>query len=150
MIQRIQSIFLGLAALFLLSTVFLPVADLIRDGQTMGIMLSGLVDEETGLFEQNLWQPTLCFLSAFLAIATIFMYTDRDRQMRITKLNLVLAFLLSVSTPLMARMEILRDTDLVVFKFPVVFPLVATILLYLALRGIKKDDDLVKSADRLR
>ena len=150
MIQRIQSIFLGLAALFLLSTVFLPVADMIRDGQTMGIMLSGLVDEETGLFEQNLWQPTLCFLSAFLAIATIFMYTDRDRQMRITKLNLVLALILSISTPLMSRMEILRDTDLVVFKFPVVFPAVAVILLYLALRAIKKDDDLVKSADRLR
>ncbi|MBX7180538.1 MAG: DUF4293 domain-containing protein [Bacteroidia bacterium] len=150
MIQRIQSIFLGIAALFLLSTVFLPVADMIRDGQTMGIMLSGLVDEETGLFEQNLWQPTLCFLSAFLAIATIFMYTDRDRQMRITKLNLVLAFILSITTPLMARMEILKDTDLVVFKFPVVFPAVAVILLYLALRAIKKDDDLVKSADRLR
>ena len=150
MIQRIQSIFLGIAALFLLSTVFLPVADMIRDGQTMGIMLSGLVDEETGLFEQNLWQPTLCFLSAFLAIATIFMYTDRDRQMRITKLNLVLALILSITTPLMARMEILKDTDLVVFKFPVVFPAVAVILLYLALRAIKKDDDLVKSADRLR
>jgi membrane-associated HD superfamily phosphohydrolase len=150
MIQRIQSIFLGLAALFLLSTVFLPVAEMIREGQTMGILLSGLMDEETGLFEQNLWQPTLCFMTAFISIATIFMYKDRNRQMRITRLNMILTAFLSISTPVMARMQMLRDTDLIIYKVPVVFPAVAAILLYLAFRGIKKDDDLVKSADRLR
>jgi len=150
MIQRIQSLFLGLAALFLFFTVFTPVAQLIREGQSMDVLLSGLIDEETGLFEQNLWQPTLCFLTAFISIATIFMFKDRNRQMRITRINILFSAVLSITTPLMARLEMLKETDLVIYKFPVVFPAAATILLFLAYRGIKKDDDLVRSADRLR
>ncbi len=36
------------------------------------------------------------------------------------------------------------------YELPVVFPVVNLILLWLALRGVKKDEDLIKSVDRLR
>ena len=39
---------------------------------------------------------------------------------------------------------------MVTYKLPLVFPLISAVLTFLAYRGIKKDDELVKSYDRLR
>jgi hypothetical protein len=36
------------------------------------------------------------------------------------------------------------------YRLPFIFPVISAILTYLAFRSIKKDDDLVKSYDRLR
>ncbi len=41
------------------------------------------------------------------------------------------------------------DTD-ITWKYPVVFPVIALIFNYLAMRGIAKDESLVRSLDRLR
>ncbi len=150
MIQRIQSIYLFLAAVLLLLTAFLPVAQLLRGGYLHNIYLSGLLDEETGLMEQNLWLPTLAFLSAFTAVATIFLYKDRSRQMRIVRLNIFISTLTAMAVPITVHYIKADELDVLAFKVPVVFPVVSTILMVLAYRGIKKDDNLVRSADRLR
>ncbi len=42
------------------------------------------------------------------------------------------------------------ESNVMVLNFRIVIPVVNLILLLLASRGIKKDDDLVKSYDRLR
>jgi hypothetical protein len=36
------------------------------------------------------------------------------------------------------------------FRMPVVFPVLAIILIYLAFRGIRKDEILIRSLDRIR
>ncbi len=36
------------------------------------------------------------------------------------------------------------------YKLPCVFPLIGAVLVFLAYRGIKKDEELVKSYDRIR
>ena len=36
------------------------------------------------------------------------------------------------------------------YGFPIIFPVVNLILLWLAHRGVKKDEDLIRSVDRLR
>ena len=41
------------------------------------------------------------------------------------------------------------DAD-ITWKYPVVFPVIALIFNYLAMRGIAKDESLVRSLDRLR
>ena len=38
----------------------------------------------------------------------------------------------------------------ITWKYPVIFPVIALIFNYLAMRGIAKDENLVKSLDRLR
>ena len=150
MIQRIQSLYLLLAGIILLLCPFLPVADLLRGGHLMAVRLSGLLDEETGLMEQNLWLPTLVFLSGFLSIANIFIFKDRTRQIRIARLNIGVTILAAILTPIITFLQKTEIEDILIFRTPIVFPSIAGVFIFLAYRGIKKDDDLIKSADRLR
>ncbi len=73
--------------------------------------------------------------------------------MKLTKISVYLQFLI-FATMVAYIIGLLKAlcVDNLQFNlcFPMIFPIVNIILLVLAHRGIKKDDDLVKSADRLR
>ena len=63
-----------------------------------------------------------------MQIAAIVMYSDRVKELMETEVN-----------------------DVVMgFKFGAIIPVLSLILTYVAIRFIKKDDNLVRSADRLR
>ena len=98
--------------------------------------------------------PLIILASIILLVAgiSIFLYKNRQVQMKLGKLNILL---LSV---LLALMFYYSDSigntigaDVKTNYQPaVIFPVVALILVFLANRAIKKDEDLVRSADRLR
>jgi hypothetical protein len=56
-----------------------------------------------------------------------------------------MVFLSTLSFPL--NLSYLQDYD---FRYTIFFPLIAMLFTYLAIRGIKKDEKLVRSTDRLR
>lgn len=150
MIQRIQSVYLLIAGLIMLVLPFVSVASLIREGHSMSIFISGLLDEETGMMEKNLWQPTLCFMGSFISLWLIFLYKDRNRQQRIGRINFIINLLLAVTVPLTSYLQKQFSEDIFALNTPVIFPAISAILVFLAIRAIKKDEDLVRSADRIR
>ena len=88
-------------------------------------------------------------LSALLAVGSIFWYRNRQNQFVINRLNLISQlFLLGffVYRSLNVSGEVATSEK----GIGMLIPIFSIVFLVLANRAIKKDEDLVKSADRLR
>jgi len=140
MIQRKQTIWLFLAALIASGVLFF---DLFR----VHTLVNG-VDTVTA-YRTNQHFPLLIIAIVMIALplVTIFMYRDRKRQIRMCA-----ASILSI-TSFVARL--LMDTHVeppatVTYWVGAVLPVVSLIFVIMAIAGIRKDDKLVRSVDRLR
>ncbi|THD69980.1 DUF4293 family protein [Robertkochia marina] len=91
----------------------------------------------------------LFLASAVMAFVTIFLFKNRKRQFVLNRLNLILnLFLLGF---FVYRSLILPGEANVSEKgIGMLLPIVSIVFLVLANKAIKKDEDLVKSVDRLR
>ncbi|KAF0236861.1 MAG: DUF4293 domain-containing protein [Sediminibacterium sp.] len=140
MIQRIQSIWLLLAAGF--SAV----------GFSLSFFSGNKLNETTNIKEwveynasQNIPILILTVVIAVAALIAIFMFKDRKRQLLITLVTAVAAFINialyynAKSTFAEAKLDL---GSLFSFAIP--------LFLLLAVKSIYKDEKLVKSADRLR
>jgi peptidoglycan/LPS O-acetylase OafA/YrhL len=127
MIQRIQTIYLLLVCGLMGSMLFLPVAQ-IAGSTSMTLSVESA-------------------LTAILAFVAIFLYKKRKLQMNLCYVifGLLILFYLNIIFDLW-----LPNRENVDIKVPVVFPFFALILDILALLAIRKDEKLVRSADRLR
>jgi cytochrome bd-type quinol oxidase subunit 2 len=155
MIQRIQSIYLFLAtlfAVFFLSGNILKFSD--HSGKIIGITIRGLIriSEERAPEHAALFLPLvlLILLIVVVSLLTIFLFKNRKLQLRLAIGLLILTILLVLLiTGYSVYITGKYNAD-IVFEIKMILLLLMPICMYLAYRGIKKDDDLVKSYDRLR
>lgn len=153
MIQRKQTIFLFLGVLFLVS-LFLQSFDWIRIETENSENLQAttyLQDTVIDVYDHVLFSSGIGLLVVLLLL-TIFLYKKRKLQLLISQLSLLLLFLIIIAIALF----FLKDTNNIYAPFQIkpdwgIAPLILTIIvIILARNGIKKDDRLVKSMDRLR
>lgn len=147
MIQRIQTVYLLLAGLLIGSMFFFDFAELAVDGQLMNFSAEGIFSGDEVIFRGV---PIQFFIGliTLMHFIIIFMYKKRIRQIRMTVFTIILLFgLLGV---LLYFAYAAFENVSVAFEIPMVFPLIAIILDYLAIRGIGKDEALVRSMDRIR
>ena len=136
MLQRIQSIWLLLAA----ACSFLTLKFSFFSGQAA----SGLsVEYLTATTHIPLLIMTVVQFSA--ALVAIFLYKNRKLQFRITLVDLVI----SISLLVFFIREAMKFTT-GTYSLTSLLYLAVPVCLFLAARGIRKDDKLVKSLDRLR
>ena len=136
MIQRIQSIYLVIIALLGGAAPFLAYLWLDGNGKEF--------------YAQNeLWISLLFYVSGALALIAIFLFKKRQNQFVLNRLNIILnLFLLGF---FVYRSLNLSGETLVSEKgIGMLIPVFSIVFLVLANRAIKKDEDLVKSVDRLR
>ncbi|MFM2367962.1 MAG: hypothetical protein RL619_258 [Bacteroidota bacterium] len=137
MIQRIQTIYLFLAFVV---TGILP----------FFIPLWTMNNGTDFLFMQDQVYVILFGLSTTLTLLSIVSYKKRQNQFVIGRLNIILNLILLglfVYRSLNLSGETLAVSEKGIGMF---LPIVAIVLLVLANKAIKKDEDLVKSVDRLR
>ena len=137
MIQRIQTIYLLLAFVV---TGILP----------FFIPLWTMTDGSAYFFMQNQVYVVVLGLSTTLSLLSIVSYKKRQNQFVIDRLNIILNLILLglfVYRSLNLSGETLTVSEKGIGMF---LPIVAIVLLVLANKAIKKDEDLVKSVDRLR
>lgn len=140
MLQRLQTVWLLLAAVLEAATLRLSFFS--------GNKLDAATNQKTWIeftAMQNVFILILTIAIAVAALVAIFMYKDRKRQLLITLITTVVsvvAILLYFQQKTNFVEANLDLTALTAFFVPV--------FLLLAARGIYKDDQLVKSADRLR
>lgn len=156
MIQRIQSIFLFLTVVLCVLMFFYPLAVFLNDLGYYKLYVYDFVsmgpDPQT-IFSQYFALPMSAVVAviAILSIITLFMYKNRLGQMRLIKtaifLNIVLivGILLGYVGIIERKLNIQGNYDVAAF-----FPLITLIFLVIAYRGVRKDEKLVRSADRLR
>ena len=87
---------------------------------------------------------------ALMAIVTIFLYKNRKMQIRLCY-GMLVAFVLFYIFYFIFNRQSFPLTELFGhLRYTFVFPFISIILVYLAIRGIRKDEKLVRSLDRLR
>ena len=129
MIQRIQSLYLLVAAALLAVTIFTPIASFTGGG-------------------------TELTLSALLPQVTIFLYKHRQLQIRLCGVELVLlvgdiAFM-TIYYLLAERVVEATAFPASAIRFGAIMPVVAIVFVALAMRAIFRDELLVRSLDRIR
>lgn len=136
MIQRVQSLYLMLVVLLNPAVVFwLPLWK---------------TEEGTGVFAiETPWLIILFALSGLLALISIFMYKNRKLQFVLGRLNIILnlvllGFFVYWTLMVPGGMQI-SEKGIGMF-----LPVLSIVFLVLANKAIKRDEDLVKSVDRLR
>jgi len=152
MIQRMQTLFLLGAVTFLVLMLFLPLAEILTDGGVAYTVLSsGLQTEAGDIVFSTLPVFILVLGTAGLLLLSIFFYKKRKLQIRFCVYGIILGFglmgLLYYYWVVMFRQ---LDVDSYWIRIPVVFPVVSIIFTYLAFRGIRKDEILVRSLDKIR
>ncbi|CAM1351883.1 MULTISPECIES: DUF4293 domain-containing protein [Tenacibaculum] len=144
MIQRIQSIYLLVAGIISGGLTFL--FSLWSNSQTNTIYILDLFSGNS-ILEKSI--PVLFFISALVSIVTIFLFKNRQLQFVLNRLNILInLFLLGVLIYLSQTLS--GEASVSEKGIGMFFPIIVVLLLVLANRAIKKDEDLVKSVDRLR
>lgn len=157
MIQRIQSVYLFLASLILSLTFFFPVAKFIGEKDSLILYVFkvvSLVPDSINIYDLMFIMPLLAIVSLTIlfSLVTIFMHKNRLGQIKIIRF-LMLMIAVMIGVIFLYYYDILEATSGAVPNFVQVgafAPLVSLILLYLAYKGVMKDEKLIKSADRLR
>jgi hypothetical protein len=159
MIQRVQTIFLFLVALFMVLMLFFPLWSQVNPTQTEQMILTAWYLTVFEIDTQMVANQTstayigvLGIIAALLALYSLSQFKDRKRQMMLNMINsmvMVVTLGATVFLSINANEEIGgRDTGAYMMGFYlIVFAMVMNIL---ANRFIRKDELLVRSVDRIR
>ena len=130
MIQRIQTVFLFLISITsVLGLFFFPPIDFPDLGLPIPMVLKSYL-----------------ILTAAIAFLTLLLFKIRKTQLMINRLH----FLVQILAEVGLVYGMVNTDDMNVYLPWLVMPILALILLILSSRFIKKDEDLIRSIDRLR
>ena len=139
-IQRIQTVYLLLAAIVTAVFAFVPVINVLNP--------DGVVEISFNSLHFGAWTMVLEILIVILAIIAIFKYRDLRTQIRLTNVLMLLIVTLIIVIAIM--MWVLHAKLIMQFTPYIVMPFVALILVWLAKKGIKHDKKLLADSERIR
>ena len=156
MLQRIQTLYLSVAIIACTLLFFFPIAQYQNDLRgTYKLFATGMkyMEEQTTV-NFLATSPMLLLLigSILLSIASIFTFKKRRLQLLFVNINILFTITLVALLFLFYSDHFFRDIVQVSpsYQFGGFIPLISLVFLILAFRAIKKDESLVRSADRLR
>ncbi len=144
MIQRIQTVYLLLATAFSGGVIFLlnlwvqeeEIKFFVMDSfNSDNLLLKGL--------------SALFFISAILTLVAIFQYKNRQLQFVLGRLSILINFIL-LGVIVYFTQNLSGEINVSEKGIGSLIPIVTIVLVVLANKAIKKDEELVKSVDRLR
>lgn len=154
MIQRVQSIWLLLATLTLICLFFLPLMTKAINGTEYLLYINGHHQTTTTAGEVSKTVTPISGLilngaAILLCLATIFQFKNRQMQKRLIIITILLITATAILSALNASLfpggfsgaSLHPGFSLFLFAF---------VFCVLAFRGIRKDEQLLRSADRLR
>lgn len=136
MLQRIQ-------------TIYLLVSAGISGGLIFVFHLWTTINDTEFYAKDKLLFLGLFLGSATLAMIAIFMYKNRQTQFVLGRLNIILNFIL-LGLFVYRSLKISGEINISEKGIGMLLPIFSIVFLVLANKAIKKDEDLVKSVDRLR
>ena len=135
--QRIQTLYLAIATALIVAMLF--------SVKAVSVLSDGTVAEAHKFSEYTPYLILLIIIALldFLALTT---WKHRIFQMR----TAILAALITLALQAWLVVDYVNTSDVVVFKLPAIFPVIAIILDVLAARAIFADQLMVESFSRLR
>lgn len=165
MIQRIQTLFLAAVVALMTWFCFSPIWEKINDKTAEKIVLTPLslvyyqaFVEDSSLSNLNVTESNNVYIlvvagmSVLLTLISLFSFKKRVRQMKLGFLNaLLIVILFSVTYyQILEADSMLSHPKFGEYKIGFFLPLFAFVFNIVAIYYIKKDEDLVRSADRFR
>lgn len=149
MIQRVQTLFLFGITILSSLLIFIPFKEYREaDSSYLLCLMPGCLSTMVKPF---IYVPmVLNFVILALSLFTIFKYKNRKQQMKFSQLLMVLSALLIGSLFVMDFIKGSSTTMVADYKIASFFPIINAVLAFLARMFIKKDEELVRSADRIR
>ncbi len=155
MIQRIQTVYLSAIVILMAITIFNPIVSFVNEKDSLFYMLDfkgiSQIKNNVSVIESTTWGLTsVSVVISILTLITIFSFKNRLKQIRLSVINLFLTliyYLLLIFYIWTACTRLNTDWHLHLVSL---FPLLCSILIYLAIGAIGKDEKLVKSLNRLR
>jgi hypothetical protein len=154
MIQRIQTVYLLIVTVLSVIVIFLPVSAIITSATVFDLSYKGFVSTpHIDALQVNTWPLTLvAALIPLVSFGSIFLYKKRQLQIRINIINFLL---MDVYYIVVLVFMYFADSKLAInsqwiYHFAFVLPAVNMVFTFLAIRGIQKDEKLVRSLNRLR
>lgn len=136
MLQRIQTIYLLIASIICGGLIFMFPIWKLNDGVEVYAI-------------SNIVVLCLFLVSAILSLIAIFMYKNRKLQFVLGRLAIILNFIL-LGFFVYQSLTVSGEVEASEKGIGMLLPIVSIVFLALANKAIKKDEDLVKSVDRLR
>ena len=147
MLQRIQSIYLLLTVVLSIITLCLPIGTLIEGNRLIDVYFYGYTIEEKAVPLLPMMLGTLLLIVVIAGFAAIFLFKHRKVQLKIANLISIMLFLFFATFVGLTQMEQFSG---ITPNWTIVLPFVSLICVMLAKRGIIKDENLIKAADRIR
>jgi hypothetical protein len=136
MLQRIQTVYLFLAA--------------ISSGGLIFLFHLWTTNTDVLVYaKDDMYYLALFLGSTALSLISIFGYKNRKSQFVMNRLNIILNFIL-LGLFVYQSLNLSGEADVSEKGIGIVLPALSIVLLALANKAIKKDEELVKSVDRLR
>ncbi len=154
MLQRIQTIYLLLVIVCMILSLIMPFCSFLYNDFEITLGAFGLskLPEDHSLVTARFPYYVGIFLVIGVSLFMISMYKNRKKQLFIGRINYLLILITIVF--IMLDIDYVADKlslgDNIQHKIGAFLPVAALPFVFLANRGIKKDEDLVKSLDRLR
>jgi len=148
MIQRKQSLFLLAVSIIAIAQFFVPFQTFTAEDKTVPIcLMPGCSSEVMG---SNIYFALIFnVIILILSISIIFLYKNRVLQYKLANLLVVFnMFLVGLFFILSYTKE--GGPEAISYQFGSFLPLISAVFAYLAAHFIKKDEQLVRSADRIR
>jgi len=153
MLQRIQSIYLLLASLAIFAMFLFPlVHNFSADGKSATIMATGVYDAANHAQIQAFMGTTIVTpIIAIIPLVIIFLYKNRKQQIALcwSAIAVIAGYTFWLSQE---AKKVMGGAQIDTYNWGIglFIPSIAILLILLAVRGIRADEKLIKSADRLR
>jgi hypothetical protein len=144
MIQRIQTLYLLFAAIFSSGLIF--VFNLWTEKSGKMLAVPNLMEESSTLLKTILFA---FIISSLVSVITIFLFKNRQLQFVLGRVNMLINFYL-LGVLIYLSLTLSGETAVSEKGIGMFIPILVIVLLVFANKAIKKDEDLVKSVDRLR
>ncbi|MBQ7419786.1 MAG: DUF4293 domain-containing protein [Prevotella sp.] len=149
MIQRKQTVFLFLAAVFGLLALCMQLATVSVEGLPVYRIFSLWAKGPSGTTFVPCPLFILMLLSTTLSVCTIFIYSRRLLQARLCMVNIFIMILWYVAMIAVSK-QLAPDAMNFRLEITSAFPAVVAILNMMARKGVLADEKLVRAADRIR
>lgn len=154
MIQRIQTIYLVVATIFMALSLILPVAVFQVSGVEYDLGAFSLHNDAVTIYYPVVWMGAVLAAATALPLVTIFLFKKRTLQIRLCAVEAVLlvgslafmAIFFFCSDSIFDGLDVQNEY----FGMGAIMPILSLILVVLAARAIFKDEVLVRSLDRIR
>ena len=156
MIQRIQSVYLLLVIASMASLFFLPLSSVsTTENNVVSIHVYNVMGHKT--FQENVQTQNtpgypvlvLCLVILTLTLLNLFLFKHIQKQIKLCQLIMLLIVVL-IALVFQQSEVVATEKTHVVYHVGTYVTVASILWVFLASKAIKKDEELVRSADRLR